>query len=149
MRDESLPSYGFQPQFESFDSTGRRADSATTEPADWTGLGWSRKLLGSEPRDRRTASLTELVSWQAVTTLWMVWLLYWIASALGVRRNQRGETAGQRLKTSLVLAGGAFLIFARGTPLGPLDRQFVPNSYGVRVLGLAMEVAGLLFSVWA
>ena len=48
--------------------------------------------------------MLELVSWQAVTTLWMVWLLYWMVSAWGVRRNERGETASQRLQTALVLA---------------------------------------------
>ena len=93
--------------------------------------------------------MTELVSWRVVTTLWAIWLLYWIVSALGVRRNERGETADQRLKTSLVLAVGAFLIFARGTPLGVLDQRFVPNSDVLGGLGLVMEVAGLLFSAWA
>jgi protein-S-isoprenylcysteine O-methyltransferase Ste14 len=93
--------------------------------------------------------LTEFVSWQAVTTLWMVWLLYWIASALGVRRNERGETIGQRLTTSLVLACGVLLIFARAMPLGPLDGLFVPSNDGVRLLALATVLAGLAFSVWA
>ena len=93
--------------------------------------------------------MTELVSWRVVTTLWAMWLLYWIVSAWGVRRNERGETVGQRLKTSLGLAGGALLIFARGTPLGVLDHGFLPNSDALRGLGLVMEVAGLLVSVWA
>src|SRR5258707_6877882 len=79
----------------------------------------------------------------------MVWLLYWIASAWGVRRNERGETAGPRLITALVLAFGAFLIFARATPLGLLNKRFVPNSFGLRVAALIMVVAGLGFSVWA
>jgi protein-S-isoprenylcysteine O-methyltransferase Ste14 len=94
-------------------------------------------------------NLTDLLSWRVVTTLWAAWLLYWIVRAWGVRRNERGETSGQRLKTSLVLAGGAFLIFARDTPLGVLDHRFAPNSEVLRALGLVMELAGLLFSVWA
>jgi protein-S-isoprenylcysteine O-methyltransferase Ste14 len=93
--------------------------------------------------------LVELVSWQAVTTLWMVWLLYWMASAWGVRRNERGETAGQRMQTALVLAFGVFLIFARTTPFGPLNHRFVPESFGLRVAALILIVAGLGFSVWA
>jgi len=79
----------------------------------------------------------------------MVWLLYWIASALGVRRNQRGETASQRLKTSLVLASGVFLIFARGTSLGLLDHRFVPANHGVHLVAVTMVITGLAFSVWA
>ena len=93
--------------------------------------------------------MLELVSWQAVTTLWMVWLLYWIVSAWGVRRNERGETATQRLQTALVLAFGGFLIFARTTPLGPLNHRFVSDSFGLRVAALIMVVAGLGFSIWA
>jgi protein-S-isoprenylcysteine O-methyltransferase Ste14 len=93
--------------------------------------------------------LRELISWHVVSLLWMVWLLYWIASAWGVRRNERGETAGQRLMTALVLACGAFLIFAHATPLGPLNNRFVPNSSGLRVAALILVVAGLGFSVWA
>jgi protein-S-isoprenylcysteine O-methyltransferase Ste14 len=99
------------------------------------------------PKELET--LVEFVSWQAVTTLWMVWLLYWMASAWGVRRNKRGETAGQRTQTALVLAFGVFLIFARTTPLGPLNRRFVPESFGLRVAALILIVAGLGFSVWA
>jgi protein-S-isoprenylcysteine O-methyltransferase Ste14 len=79
----------------------------------------------------------------------MIWLLYWIVSAVGVRRNERGETVIQHFKKSLVLAAGVFLIFARATPLGPLDRRFIPSNYGVRVFALAMVIAGLAFSVWA
>jgi len=93
--------------------------------------------------------LTELVSWRAVTSLWMVWLLYWIASAWGVRRSERGESSAQRLKSSLVIAVGAVLIFAGSTPLGPLDRQFAPNRYSLRVIALLMVAIGLGISVWA
>jgi protein-S-isoprenylcysteine O-methyltransferase Ste14 len=93
--------------------------------------------------------LLELVSWQAVTTLWMVWLLYWMVSAWGVRRNERGETASQRLQTALVLAFGTFLIFARATPFGLLNHRFVRDTFGLRVAALIMVVAGLGYSVWA
>jgi protein-S-isoprenylcysteine O-methyltransferase Ste14 len=91
----------------------------------------------------------QLVSWHSVTTLWVVWLLYWIASAWGVRRNKRGETTAQRLKTAVVLAFGGFLIFARSTPLGPLDHRFIPSSEGLKLAALVMVAAGLGFSVWA
>lgn len=92
--------------------------------------------------------MSELISWHVVSTLWMVWLLYWTASAWGVHRNARGEPALQRLMTALVLAFGAFLIFARA-PLGPLNSRFVPNSFSLRVAAVIMIVAGLGFSVWA
>jgi protein-S-isoprenylcysteine O-methyltransferase Ste14 len=79
----------------------------------------------------------------------MAWLLYWIVSAWGVRRNERGESETQRLRTALVLGFGVFLIFARASRLGALDRRFVPDSEAGRVVALIMVISGLGFSVWA
>jgi protein-S-isoprenylcysteine O-methyltransferase Ste14 len=55
----------------------------------------------------------------------------------------------QRVLTSLVLGIGAFLIFARASHLGPLDRRFLPDGQGIRTVALIMVVAGLGISVWA
>ena len=93
--------------------------------------------------------MSVLVSWNAVTTLWAVWLLYWIFSAWGVRRNERGESTGNRLLTTLILGCGALLIFARNPRLGTLDQQFVAPTDGVRALALVLIVTGLGISVWA
>jgi len=48
-----------------------------------------------------------------------------------------------------VLAVGANLIFAPVTPLGSLNRRFVPVAFGVRAVALGMVVAGLAVTVWA
>jgi protein-S-isoprenylcysteine O-methyltransferase Ste14 len=93
--------------------------------------------------------LANFISWQTVTTLWMVWLLYWIFSAWGVRRNQRGESGAQRFLTALTLGVGGFLIFARASRLGPLDARFLPHREGIQTLALAMVIVGLGISVWA
>lgn len=90
-----------------------------------------------------------LVSWHTVTTLWIAWLLYWIISAWSVRRNERGESGGQRFLTALVLGIGGFLIFARTSHLGPLDWRFAADLVSIRWIALAMVVAGLGISVWA
>ncbi len=93
--------------------------------------------------------MSTLVSWHTVTFLWIAWLLYWIVSAWSVRRNERGESSGQRFLTALVLGVGGFLIFARTSHLGPLDLRFVPDATGVHVMGLVLVVTGLGISVWA
>jgi protein-S-isoprenylcysteine O-methyltransferase Ste14 len=79
----------------------------------------------------------------------MAWLLYWVASARGVRRNERGEPSTQRFLTALVLGCGGFLIFARSFHLGPLDGRLVPDEQGIRAAALAMMVTGLGVSIWA
>jgi protein-S-isoprenylcysteine O-methyltransferase Ste14 len=93
--------------------------------------------------------LPNFISWQAVTSLWIAWLLYWIVSAWSVRRNERGESGTQRLLTAIVLGFGGFLIFARASHVGALDRRFVPDSKAGRVVALIMVTSGLGFSVWA
>jgi protein-S-isoprenylcysteine O-methyltransferase Ste14 len=119
------------------------------QAADCMELARERKLFNSSGRRAREQTLPDFLSWQTVTTLWMAWLLYWIVSAWGVRRNDRGESGTQRLLTAIVLGFGGFLIFARASHLGALDRRFVPDSEAGRVVALIMVIGGLGFSVWA
>jgi protein-S-isoprenylcysteine O-methyltransferase Ste14 len=93
--------------------------------------------------------LSHWISWNTVADLWLAWLAYWVISAWGVRRNERGESAGERFLTALVVAGGSYLVFARSLYLGPLDRRFVPESERIRMVGVILIAAGLGFSVWA
>ncbi len=93
--------------------------------------------------------MSHWISWSTVAFLWMAWLAYWIISAWGVRRNERGESTGERFLTAVVVGIGAFLIFSRNSPLGPLDRRFVPDLEGLRMVALTLVVAGLGFSIWA
>ena len=90
-----------------------------------------------------------LISWNTVTTLWILWLLFWIVSAWGVKRNERGESSWQRFLTTLVLACGVYLIFARAPGLGLLNRRFVPEMEWIKAVALVAIVAGLGISVWA
>ena len=93
--------------------------------------------------------MSGLISRNTVNALWIAWLLYWFLGALRVRRNERGESLSQRLRTTLVLAAGAYLIFAPVTPLGPLNARFVPDAMGTRGVALAVLVVGLSITVWA
>lgn len=99
--------------------------------------------------NRREPQLSALTSWNTVTTLWIVWLFYWAVSAWGVKRNERGESGGQRLETALVLAFGVYLIFARASGLGLFNRRFVPDREWIKAVALLTIVAGLGISVWA
>lgn len=50
--------------------------------------------------------MPNLVSWNTVTALWIAWLAFWFLSALGVRRNERGESVGQMPPHCLGAGGG-------------------------------------------
>jgi protein-S-isoprenylcysteine O-methyltransferase Ste14 len=112
-------------------------------------LGEGVSFSDGPDAEPRSAFLPNLISWQTITTLWMAWLIYWIVSAWGVRRNERGESGTQRFLTALVLGFGGFLIFARASHLSALERRFLPDSEGIQVAALIMVVGGLGFSVWA
>jgi len=79
----------------------------------------------------------------------MAWLVYWIFSAWGVRRNERGEPMAHRFLTAFVLGVAVFLIFARTSHLESLARRFVPDRREIRTVALIMIIAGLGISVWA
>ena len=93
--------------------------------------------------------MSTLISWNTVATLWAAWVLYWFLSAWRVRRTGRGESTGQRFLTAAVLGVGGFLIFARSSGLGPLDRRFLPNDPIVKAGAMVLIVTGLGISVWA
>jgi protein-S-isoprenylcysteine O-methyltransferase Ste14 len=93
--------------------------------------------------------LPTLISWNTVITLWVAWLLYWFLSAWRVRRNERGESTGQRFLTAAVLGVGGFLIFARSSGFGRLDRRFLPDDPTVKAGAMVLIVTGLGISVWA
>jgi protein-S-isoprenylcysteine O-methyltransferase Ste14 len=84
-----------------------------------------------------------------IPALWIMWLVYWLVSALGAKRIERRESIGSRLGHQLPMAAGGFLL---GVPhiAGPaLDRRFHPHSFGWFLVGLAAVVLGLVFSVLA
>jgi protein-S-isoprenylcysteine O-methyltransferase Ste14 len=93
--------------------------------------------------------MSDLISRSTVNALWIAWLLYWAFRAWGVRRNERGEALGARVATALVLALGGYLIFGPITPLGPLNRRFVPEAVAIQTFALAMILAGFGITIWA
>jgi len=86
-------------------------------------------------------------------TLWTLWLLYWLISARhradgagssGVSR----EGAGSRLLHLFFMLAVALLFTGRLT-LPFLYFRLWPNLRALQLVGLALEVAGLGFTVWA
>jgi hypothetical protein len=115
----------------------------------WRLDGWLAAESQNRNDERRVSPLSTLISWNTVATLWAAWVLYWFLSAWRVRRTERGESTGQRFLTAAVLGVGGFLIFARSSGFGPLDRRFLPNDPIVKAGAMVLIVTGLGISVWA
>jgi protein-S-isoprenylcysteine O-methyltransferase Ste14 len=84
--------------------------------------------------------------------VWLLWLLYWGISAIGVKQAARVESSASRFgKYALPIIVAVLLLWdfkgwLRGTVL---DERFVPAEAWIVWLGFALTVAGLLFTCWA
>ncbi|KWN01964.1 isoprenylcysteine carboxyl methyltransferase [Burkholderia ubonensis] len=84
----------------------------------------------------------------AIVVPWAAWLAYWIATSKAVKATVRKEASRSRTLQSIpLIAGGALIILPDPTwqALTPDWQRFGLQS----AAGLAVLIAGLLFSVWA
>ena len=84
--------------------------------------------------------------------VWLLWLLYWGVSAIGVKPAVRVESSASRFgKYVLPLMVAVLLLcdvhgWLRGTIL---DERFAPGGLGIAWIGFFITVAGLAFTCWA
>lgn len=90
-----------------------------------------------------------LLSWHTVTTLWIVWMIYWAISAQNVRQTRVRESFHWRALTLIPLVFAGILIFSPYSRYGFLGQRFVPDRKWVEVAGLVLILAGFAVSIWA
>lgn len=82
--------------------------------------------------------------------VWAAWAAYWLIAAIGTRRTLRREPLASRLTYVLALGAGGVLIAWHDSPWARLLALRVwPRSALSYLIGLAVLLAGLAFSVWA
>lgn len=85
-----------------------------------------------------------------ISGVWAAWTLYWLVAAYGNKATQRRERFTSRLTYMLALVAGGVLIAWDRWPWGRvLDAFFWPRSALSYLVGLAVLIVGLAFSVWA
>ena len=86
-----------------------------------------------------------LISW-----VWSAWALYWLVAAYGNKATRRREPLTSRLIYMLALVAGSVLIAWDRWPWGRVLDEFLwPRSALSYLVGLAVLIVGLAFSVWA
>jgi protein-S-isoprenylcysteine O-methyltransferase Ste14 len=80
---------------------------------------------------------------------WIVFLIYWIISAIKTRATREQESLGSRLAILLIEIVGYLLIFHRSLGIGFLGRRFVPHSLIGAILGVVCTWAGIVLAIWA
>ena len=93
--------------------------------------------------------LTPLISWNVVSGLWGIFVVYWMISALRVKRTVRTEASGARLATVVVLVAGAVLIFQQSGWFGRLNGRFMPEREWIKGYGELLVAAGVCLAIWA
>ena len=77
---------------------------------------------------------------------WMVFGAWWLARALGTARTETRESQVSRLTHAVFLGGGTLLLVQR---FAPLERRLWPPSPALAYAGLALEIGGVAFAIWA
>jgi len=85
----------------------------------------------------------------AVPALWLAWCVYWLASARDVKRTARRESLGSRVGHIVPLVIAVLLLAVPKLPFGSLSGRMLPATRLVFVVGLALVVVGLSFTIWA
>lgn len=87
----------------------------------------------------------------AVCVIWLAWLLYWFASALGAKHAARVDSLGAMLvyRVPLMIAVVMLFMGPPGAGLVWLWERFLPVSVVWDWLGLLLLLLGVGFACWA
>jgi protein-S-isoprenylcysteine O-methyltransferase Ste14 len=83
-----------------------------------------------------------------IACVWGLWLLYWVASAVGAKKTVRRESLGSLVKQRLLLIPGYILLIVPIHRLG-LGTRLLPRGDLSGACGLVLVLLGLGYSIWA
>jgi protein-S-isoprenylcysteine O-methyltransferase Ste14 len=81
--------------------------------------------------------------------LWILFGLYWLVSALRLKKTKKRESWLQRLLYVLPLFVASSLLSRPQAHYGWLGGRFVPDTAAVRWTGVLLTAAGVAIAVWA
>ncbi|MHB8585421.1 MAG: methyltransferase family protein [Thermoplasmatota archaeon] len=84
-----------------------------------------------------------------VVVPWAIWFGIWIVTALRTSRARERESGWVPIAHRALLVVGWVLLLAVSIPIPPLDASPYPISPASVGAGVAVEIVGLAFSVWA
>ncbi|HEY1724444.1 MAG TPA: isoprenylcysteine carboxylmethyltransferase family protein [Steroidobacteraceae bacterium] len=87
---------------------------------------------------------------ELIPALWIAWFIYWRMSAAGVKPIARVESPLSRAAHFVpLIVAGLLLWMRRIADGGVLFERFIARSFEAYWSGVALVVAGLIFSIWA
>jgi protein-S-isoprenylcysteine O-methyltransferase Ste14 len=87
---------------------------------------------------------------QLIDISWLLFAVFWLASALGSKKASRRESLTERLGYIIFMAVGFVLLYDSAPPyLNWLNRSFISELRWAGWLGAWLTLAGVLFAIWA
>ena len=84
-----------------------------------------------------------------IAVLWIVWILYWRASAFRTKATERHESASSRASHIIPVVVGAVLIGIPSVPPAWIHRRMLVDPLPLYWIGTILVGVGLVFSIWA
>jgi len=81
--------------------------------------------------------------------IWEALGISWVAGMVFTKRTAQAQSVGSRLLHIVFVLTGAILLGAPQLQIGWLGEHFVPATSAVRMIALAITLAGCLFAAWA
>jgi protein-S-isoprenylcysteine O-methyltransferase Ste14 len=84
-----------------------------------------------------------------IRTLWMIFGLYWLISALKRKKTKQRESWFQRMLYVVPLAFALLILFRDHAHYGWLSQRFVPDAAATETAGVLLTAAGVMMACWA
>ena len=89
------------------------------------------------------------VAINTIRVCWIIFLAVWLLAAISTKRSVYRESRAQRLRYSILLIAGYFVLI-RGHRLPyPLSARVIPDIEIIAWVGIVLCVGGLSFCIWA
>jgi protein-S-isoprenylcysteine O-methyltransferase Ste14 len=84
-----------------------------------------------------------------ISFCWILFAVIWLLAAFATKKSVYHETTAQRLRYTIPILLGGFLL-AKGHRLSdPLNHRVIPQVDALAWIGAVLCIAGLIFCVWA
>jgi protein-S-isoprenylcysteine O-methyltransferase Ste14 len=90
-----------------------------------------------------------LTLWQLDLIPWYTFALYWVITALRVKRTKVSEKSSDRFATIVVLFVAFLLLFDKRASAGPLRLRFVAADRRIAWIGILLTWVGVALCIWA
>jgi protein-S-isoprenylcysteine O-methyltransferase Ste14 len=80
---------------------------------------------------------------------WMVFVAYWLISALNTKRTKKKEAFAARYGIMFLEVVGFVFLFKASAGIGFLGRRVIPRNFAIEVTAVALTWAGIALAIWA